>query len=92
MCPHRLPRGLAYSCFYALCSKFIPLINLPNAAFNKALRKLSDWLRLLVVYHFPQVALHLDRVVPAWETIVQVDPGTRLTSPRNDHNLTRNRP
>jgi hypothetical protein len=64
-----MPRGLAYSCFYSLCSKFIPLINLQTDAFNRALTKLCDWLRLLVVYHYPALAMHLDRVVPGWERV-----------------------
>lgn len=64
-----MSRGLAYSCFYSLCSKFIPLINLQTDAFNGALTKLCNWLRLLVVYHYPALAMHLDRVVPGWERI-----------------------
>ena len=57
--PHRMPRGLAYSCFYSLCSKFIPLINLQDTAFTKAISKLSEWIRLLTIYHFPALAIHL---------------------------------
>ena len=67
--PHPMPRGLSYSCFYALCSGFIPMINLHPHAFSRAMNKISDWVRLLLVYHFPTLSLHLDRTLPGWEQL-----------------------
>ena len=61
-----LPRSIAYSCFYSLCSNFIPLINLPPDVCSEAMRLLSFNIRLLLSYHNPCLALHLDRVLPGW--------------------------
>ena len=60
-------RALASSCFYVLCSDFIPLINLSTFGYDEAVRKICEWVRLLVLYHFPLLVLHLDRVFPGWE-------------------------
>jgi hypothetical protein len=61
------PRAIAYSCFYSLCKDFVPLINLTPTNFASALNLISTNTRLLVCYHFPQLALHLDRLLPGWE-------------------------
>ena len=39
----------------------------PSLAHTEAMRTVRAWLRLLVFYHSPAVAQHLDRVVPGWE-------------------------
>ena len=45
------------------------MINLHPHAFSRAMNKISDWVRLLLVYHFPTLSLHLDRTLPGWEQL-----------------------
>ena len=61
-----LSRPIAYSCFYSLCSNFIPLINAPPDVCSEAMKLLSSYIRLLLSYHNPGLTLHLDRVLPGW--------------------------
>jgi hypothetical protein len=69
--PAPTTRALASSCFYAICSEFIPLINLDTYRYNRAVQKINEWIRLLLSYHFPLLVLHLDRVFPGWEQAMQ---------------------
>jgi hypothetical protein len=78
---HPLPRSLASSCFYALCTSFLPLspyqqqagvngeITYETIKHNLMADRLSSWLRLLLSYHFPALAIHLDSIHPGWETV-----------------------
>lgn len=62
-----LSRTVASSCFYSLCSEFIPVVNLPAIQQDKVSEKLHSLLRLLLMYHSPKLTIHLDRVIPGWE-------------------------
>lgn len=72
-----IPRPIASTCFYHLCTSFLPLAAYPLKDSNtlemkKSLlitEKLTSWLRLLVNYHFPSLAIHLDSVCPRWEKL-----------------------
>eukprot|EP00602_Paraphysomonas_sp_CaronLab_P008091 CAMPEP_0185029328 /NCGR_PEP_ID=MMETSP1103-20130426/15560_1 /TAXON_ID=36769 /ORGANISM="Paraphysomonas bandaiensis, Strain Caron Lab Isolate" /LENGTH=837 /DNA_ID=CAMNT_0027564019 /DNA_START=268 /DNA_END=2782 /DNA_ORIENTATION=+ len=82
VCSCSLSPPIASSCFYSLCNSFLPVYGyysnstiLSCSAFelrrNELIKdKLSAWLRLLVAYHFPTLALHLDSVHPNWERLV----------------------
>eukprot|EP00603_Paraphysomonas_imperforata_P008007 CAMPEP_0114431854 /NCGR_PEP_ID=MMETSP0103-20121206/10834_1 /TAXON_ID=37642 ORGANISM="Paraphysomonas imperforata, Strain PA2" /NCGR_SAMPLE_ID=MMETSP0103 /ASSEMBLY_ACC=CAM_ASM_000201 /LENGTH=1306 /DNA_ID=CAMNT_0001601471 /DNA_START=25 /DNA_END=3945 /DNA_ORIENTATION=- len=71
-------RALASSCFYSLCSEFIPLINLTPVKYERAVQKVNEWIRLLLSYHFPLLVLHLDRVFPGWEQAVQLSSSSDM--------------
>jgi hypothetical protein len=71
-------RALASSCFYTLCSEFIPLINLSPFRYDQAVRKVDEWIRLLLSYHFPLLVLHLDRVFPGWEQALKPTSATEV--------------
>ena len=71
--PNNLPKGLASSCFYSLASEFLPLLSLSSAELEPTLDLVHSWLRLLVVYHSPAVAQHLDRTLPGWESAAPLD-------------------
>lgn len=60
-------KSLVSSCFYALMSNFLPLVGLRYTELVVATDAMHTWLRLLVTYHSPTVAQHLDRVLPGWE-------------------------
>ena len=68
-----LSRVIASSCFYTLCSNFLPLIfNHPkNYIKNQYIEKIfTSWLRILINYHYPRLGLHLDTVLPSWEQLI----------------------
>jgi hypothetical protein len=65
--PNPFSKEMASSCFYSLASEFAPLLSLDYASMDTALGTVHSWLRLLVVYHSPAVAQHLDRALPGWE-------------------------
>lgn len=60
-------KSLISSCFYAIMSDFLPLVGLEYGALDLATDAMHTWLRLLVIYHSPSLAQHLDRVLPGWE-------------------------
>ena len=60
-------KEMASFCFYTLASVFAPLLSLDNTLLQVALSTVHSWLRLLVMYHSPAAAQHLDRVLPGWE-------------------------
>lgn len=62
-----LSKSLVSSCFYALTSNFLPLLGLQYTSLELAVDAVHSWLRLLVTYHSPALAQHLDRVLPGWE-------------------------
>jgi hypothetical protein len=76
-----LKKQVASSCFYNLCTSFLPLYGYSwsgqtsfEMAKNSVLAaKQCTWLRLLVGYHFPKLLLHLDSVFPDWECLVDAD-------------------
>jgi hypothetical protein len=65
-------KELASTCFDALASEFCPLLSMKAPAFEMALDSVHTRLRLLVFYHSPAVAQHLDRVLPGWEGSVSI--------------------
>jgi hypothetical protein len=65
--PAPLTRGIASTCFYALATEFVPLVNLKPGAQEASFEVVHFWLRLLVAYHSPALQQHLDRVLPGWE-------------------------
>ena len=67
LAPNSFSKELSSSCFYCLVSDFVPLLSLQSSGIEAALRTVHSWLRLLVVYHSPAVAQHLDRTIPGWE-------------------------
>lgn len=67
LAPNSLSKEQSSSCFYSLVSDFFPLLNLQPPGIEAALYTVHSWLRLLVVYHSPAVAHHLDRTIPGWE-------------------------
>ena len=65
--PSSFTKESASSCFYSFSSEFTPLLSLDNSIQRTAIETVHSWIRLLVVYHSPAVAHHLDRVLPGWE-------------------------
>ena len=65
--PSSFTKESASSCFYSFSSEFTPLLSLDNSIQRTAIETVHSWVRLLVVYHSPAVAHHLDRVLPGWE-------------------------
>eukprot|EP01039_Chlorochromonas_danica_P005573 gene5572-6136_t len=63
----RVKKGLASSLFYSLATSFMPLLGLQYTALELAQEVVHRWLRLLLLYHCPALAQHLDRVLPGWE-------------------------
>ena len=62
----------SYTFFYHRVHSFIlikcvPFINLSVEAMELSITTVHFWLRLLLIYHNPVIAQHLDRVVPGWE-------------------------
>jgi hypothetical protein len=41
--------------------------NLQHTPLEHSVDKIHSWIRLLLIYHSPALAQHLDRVVPGWE-------------------------
>lgn len=64
---HHQSKALVSSCFYSLMSQFIPMVSLQYSELELAVDAMHTWLRLLVTYHSPTLAQHLDRVLPGWE-------------------------
>ena len=52
------------ACFYHLASRFSPFVCLQESAMEVAFDTVHAWLRLLLTYHNPGLAQHLDRVLP----------------------------
>lgn len=68
LAPTPVPRSLASSCFYSLCSTFLPLLDPKPPGLAIATRSLHSWFRLLIGYHYPRLLMHLDRVLyQGWE-------------------------
>ena len=67
LAPNSFSKELSSACFYCLVSDFVPLLSLQSSGIEAALKTVHSWLRLLVVYHSPAVAQHLDRTIPGWE-------------------------
>ena len=65
--PSSFSKEAASSCFYSFASEFTPLLSLDSTFQGAAIQTMHSWVRLLVVYHSPAVAHHLDRVLPGWE-------------------------
>jgi hypothetical protein len=65
--PCSMSRPQASLCLYALCSHLFPIVGLPPEASSLGLQKYHSWMRLLLAYHFPALAQHLDRMLPDWE-------------------------
>lgn len=65
--PYPFSRAVASSCFYAFATQYIPYINLQHVQYDRAMSKLHSLMRLLLWYHFPLLAHHLDRVYAGWE-------------------------
>jgi hypothetical protein len=82
--PLPIPRSLASSCFYALCTSFLPVapyqqLTLSSAPLtyeaikrNLITEKMTSWLRILLSYHFPSLSIHLDSIFPNWERVSHV--------------------
>ena len=75
--PMELP--IASSCLYHLCHKHLPLYLLhedvvKSTSEKLATDKLCTLLRVLLLYHFPLLAIHLDGVAPEWSQLVDTDP------------------
>jgi hypothetical protein len=66
---HALSRPQASSCFQALAEDFVPFFKglRTEMALGHAVNKVHSWTRLLLTYHAPALAQHLDRVLPGWE-------------------------
>ena len=63
---------MQYTVLLSISSLFSTIINsnyFPTPYPAPPLGKVSELLRLLLVYHFPALALHLDRTVPGWELL-----------------------
>ena len=88
-----LSRAQASSCFQALATTFTPVMKiqrtLPSGhedlAMGHAIDKIHAWTRLLVLYHSPTLAHHLDRVMPGWEK-----PTRGLSATENEQKRNRN--
>lgn len=79
-----MPKALMSSCFYNLCTSFLPLHGYhlkPSPGRNEldiernsfVVDKQSTLLRLLVGYHFPKLLLHLDSIFPEWEKTFDIN-------------------
>ena len=81
-----MSRPQASSCFQALATTFAPILPLKSeVAMGHAVDKVHAWTRLLVLYHSPALAHHLDRVLPGWER-----PTKGLSAAENEQKKNRN--
>ena len=72
--PMKLTRSVASTCFYSLCTNFFPIPQLiPMNQSALFLSQLSHLFRMLLCYHHPSLALHLDGVYPNWEYLAEYD-------------------
>jgi hypothetical protein len=84
--PNPFSKEMASSCFYSLASEFAPLLSLDYASMDTALGTVHSWLRLLVVYHSPAVAQHLDRTLTGWELAAALPVSDTHTEMDSDMN------
>ncbi len=64
---HSLTHSLTHYYLLTHSLQCVPFINLSVDAMELSITTIHFWLRLLLIYHNPIIAQHLDRVVPGWE-------------------------